>query len=166
MFALKVTDSIQIPWEWRMPSFIWHSTTIACLEKWSQGFLTTVSGMGFDTNLLVLHKSQIHSYKYQSQFWNLMFTADHQYSSVLSPKKRREGGTFNKIRVQWEQKRWDFFRYKSEVEVNVKCMPHTKTLWKMKCTKSWILAMTPIMVKSETLTLRVILIVFLTHLVN
>lgn len=36
----------------------------------------------------------------------------------------------------------------------------------MKCTKSWILAMTPIMAKSETLTLRVILIVFLTHLVN
>lgn len=156
-----------------MSNFIWHSTTIACLEKWSQGFLTTVSGMGFDTNLFVVHKSQIHSFKYRSQFWNLMFTVDHQYSSVLScfkKKKKKEGETFNKTRVSAmgteETRFFFFFRYKSEVEVNVKCMPHTKTLWKMKCTKSWILAMTPIMVKSETLTLRVILIVFLTHLVN
>lgn len=40
---------------------LWHSTTIACLEKWSQRFLTTVSGMGFDTNLLVLHQKFIPS---------------------------------------------------------------------------------------------------------
>lgn len=45
------------PLEWGMPSFIWHSTTLIDLEKWSQGFLTTVSGMGFDTNPFVPHKS-------------------------------------------------------------------------------------------------------------
>lgn len=170
MHALKVAGSIQILWEGVMPSFIWYSTTLVYLENWCQGFLTMVSAVGFDTNPFILHKSLIHSFKYQSQFWNLMFITVHLYSSVLSlnKKKKKEHqklltilpvsamGTEHEI----------FFSCKSEVEVNVKRMPHTKTLWKMKCTKSWILAMTPIMVKSETLTLRVILIVFLTHLVN
>ena len=57
MQALQVTGSIQVLWEWGMPSFIWHSIVLIYSQKWSQGFLTMVSGMGFDTNPFLPHKS-------------------------------------------------------------------------------------------------------------
>lgn len=61
-----------------------------------------------------------------------MFIADHQYSPVLSPwKEENTPKTSNNVTSECNGNRTPeifFLGYKSELEVNVKCMPHTKTL--------------------------------------